>query len=198
MRKRGANRRPFVEKHGMSRTKIYKIWCSMIERCYTPTHHAYARYGARGITVCESWRLSFEQFYKDMGERPAGKSLDRINNNHGYSPDNCRWATQEQQQNNNSATHILHFNGESLSISQWARKLGISRNRIRSRIQRGMSIADALTIPKQSTWANRVKVFKTHCKWGHEFTKENTGRQKNGARRCLACHRNPVKPKDLE
>jgi len=87
-------------KHGFFGTPTYKSWCQMIDRCVNPNHHAYKRYGGRGIAVCQEWRDSFESFFKDMGVRPDGKSIDRVDNNKGYSPDNCRWATPTEQQMN--------------------------------------------------------------------------------------------------
>jgi len=142
--------------HGMSRMQIYQTWARMFERCRNKNHHAYSDYGGRGITVCESWH-KFENFLADMGERPKGRSLDRIDNSLGYSPENCRWATPEEQQNNTRAAHMLEFNGERLSISQWSRKLGVSRNRIRTRLQTGMSVAEALTTPKLNSWSRDLK-----------------------------------------
>ncbi|WP_433460733.1 hypothetical protein [Micromonospora sp. CA-248212] len=83
----------------MSYTKIYRIWQDMVRRCTYPNHARFADYGGRGITVCERW-MTFESFFADMGERPRGRSLDRQDNDAGYSPENCRWATpQEQRQN---------------------------------------------------------------------------------------------------
>ena len=80
-------------------TKIYRVWSSMLERCRSPQHHAYDRYGGRGITVCDRW-LVFENFLADMGECPSGYSLDRINNDGNYEPSNCRWATDSEQNKN--------------------------------------------------------------------------------------------------
>ncbi len=85
--------------HGMAGSRIYMIWSDMVGRCNRPTHARYADYGGRGIYVCERWR-TFANFYADMGERPSGRSLDRINNDGPYSPDNCRWATALEQRRN--------------------------------------------------------------------------------------------------
>ena len=99
-----------VTKHGMCYSATYGSWSSMSERCTNPKHHNYPRYGGRGIVVCERWR-SFENFFADMGERPAGKTLDRIDNDGDYRPSNCRWATPKEQRNNQGSPLRLMVQG---------------------------------------------------------------------------------------
>jgi hypothetical protein len=85
------------KKHGMFGTRIYHIWVSMIQRCTNPNAHEYHNYGGRGISVCSGWRASFEAFYRDMGDPPENRTLDRKDNDGNYEPDNCRWATAKEQ-----------------------------------------------------------------------------------------------------
>jgi hypothetical protein len=97
--------------HGMRNTATYSSWVSMKDRCTNPNSKDFESYGGRGIYVCDQWLNSFEQFYKDMGEKPKGTSIDRINNIEGYTPENCRWATHSQQQRNKSNSCLWLING---------------------------------------------------------------------------------------
>jgi hypothetical protein len=105
--------------HGKCGTPIYKTWQNMIARCQNPLHPIYDNYGGRGITVCERWK-TFVNFFADMGERPDSKSLDRIDNEKGYFPDNCRWATKQEQDLNRRPTYV-----KGKSQRQLAKELGV-------------------------------------------------------------------------
>jgi len=131
-------------KHGKAGTREYGAWANIIQRCYNPNSTHYSCYGGRGVTVCEEW-LTFDGFVKDMGERPEGMTVDRIDNNKSYSKDNCKWATRKTQANNRRTNVVLEYKGKSMTIAQWAREIGLSKNALTSRIQRGWTIERALT-----------------------------------------------------
>ncbi len=137
-------------KHGMARTKnlhpLYKLWVGMKQRCTNPKATAYKDYGGRGIAVCERWRNSFENFLADMEERPEGTSLNRIDNDGGYSPDNCKWATKVEQGKNQRNNRMLTFEGRTMCLSEWARELDIDRKTIRDRLNRGWSMRKVLKV----------------------------------------------------
>lgn len=114
---------------------IYNTWYAMLHRCYNPSNANYRYYGGRGIRVCERWRKSRRAFVSDMGPRPEGMTLDRIDNDGDYEPGNCRWATRTEQQNNTRLTHFVEINGTRLSVSEWARKIGISPTGFRGRVR---------------------------------------------------------------
>lgn len=106
--------------HGMTETSLYRRWCHMLARCYTITDHKYRLYGARGIDVCLPWRESFAQFYADVGEPPfPGATLDRIDNNRGYYPENVRWATAKQQANNFRTNRLITLDGITHTLTEW-------------------------------------------------------------------------------
>lgn len=132
--------------HGQSRSPMYKIWSGMHQRCACPKHKAYPRYGGRGIAVCPEWD-DFETFLRDMGPRPTPKhSIERNNNDGPYAPWNCRWATEEEQQRNRRNNRWITFSGETLCITDWAAKIGISQPALHVRLQR-WSVERALTEP---------------------------------------------------
>jgi hypothetical protein len=116
----------------------------MISRCTNPEATGYHRYGGRGIDVCDRWMKSFWNFLEDMGKRPPKHSLDRINNDLGYSKENCRWSTQEDQCNNTERNVFLEHDGTKATVSQWAKILGIKANTITCRLLRGWDAKSAL------------------------------------------------------
>ena len=122
----------------------YKTWMSMKDRCYREEHEAFANYGGRGIKVCKRW-LKFENFLADMGERPQGMTLDRIDNDKGYSKSNCRWATQESQSNNKRTCIYLTYQGKTQTIAQWARELKLPHYVILRRYHRGLRTKQILS-----------------------------------------------------
>lgn len=132
--------------HNMKSHPLYLVWSAMLNRCRNPNVRGYENYGGRGIKVCERWR-DFSAFYTDMGERPAGQTLERINNDGDYEPGNCRWATRREQGSNKRNSRYIEANGESLPLSEWARRLGCSHAAILARIAAGMTEADAVTLP---------------------------------------------------
>jgi hypothetical protein len=132
-------------KHGLYGTPSYKIWNKMIQRCTNEKELNYSDYGKKGIKVCDEWLISFESFYKDMGERPNKLTLDRIDNNKGYFKENCRWATMTEQQNNRTNNVKFEFNGKSKTLPEWSRIIGIKTGTLRSRISSGWDIQKALS-----------------------------------------------------
>ncbi len=142
-------------KHGMRNSRTYRIWSQMRTRCENPNHEYFSRYGERGIRVCARWK-NFINFYTDMGEAPNGKTLDRIDNNKGYSKANCQWASRKQQAINRSTTVFITFQNETRSVSDWARKIGVCQDTLHYRLKAGWSIEKALTTPVNSKM-NRQK-----------------------------------------
>lgn len=131
--------------HGMSKEPIYKVWQGMIKRCGNKNSTRYKYYGKRGIRVCRRWVNSFENFYADMGDPPANKSIDRINNDGNYKPGNCRWATRTEQTRNMRNNVMLTFYGTTMCVTEWAERTGIRPGTIYQRLRRGWSDARALS-----------------------------------------------------
>ena len=131
--------------HGLTNAPIYAVWCAMLRRCRKTADSSFGNYGARGITVCRRW-LSFHHFILDMGHPAQGMTLERKDNSVGYSPQNCIWANRTKQGRNKRNNHLVCDNGESLCISEWSERTGISESVISYRLKRGWSDHDAVTI----------------------------------------------------
>lgn len=134
----------FGVKHGMSRTAEYEVWEAMIQRCTNPNNQHYARYGGRGITVCKRWR-DFKNFIADMGKRPPGLTIERKNNNAGYSRRNCMWATRAEQYRNQSRNVNVTAFGKTMCVRDWSKATGLTFETLRGRIARGVTPEKALT-----------------------------------------------------
>lgn len=142
---------PPHKNHGKCRTRIYKTWCGMKARCHNEKNEFYDDYGGRGITVCLEWQNDFEAFYDWAIANGYASTLeiDRIDNDKGYSPDNCRWATRKEQCNNRRSNHFITCFGKTQTLSQWAEETGIKQSTIRHRLKKGWSVQDALTKAKR-------------------------------------------------
>lgn len=134
------------EKSGRrKRPEAYQIWIGMKHRCYNPSSPKYKDYGARGIRVCDRWRNSYQAFITDMGNRPTPQhSIDRINNDGDYEPQNCRWALPVDQSNNTRTNRIIEYDGKAQTITQWAKELGIWKTTLKARLDAGMLPEQAL------------------------------------------------------
>lgn len=131
--------------HGMYRTAEYNIWSGIIGRCTNPNDSAYKDYGGRGIRMCERWRTSFQSFYEDMGPRPSNAyTVERLNSNGDYEPDNCKWATRTEQNRNTSRNRVITYQDKTQCLSAWVEELGVDRNRFNWLIRKGYSDVTAL------------------------------------------------------
>jgi len=142
------------KQHGHSRSTnghrpshAYQSWQAMRRRCYDEKLVGYPKYGGMGIQVCERWRNSFMDFLEDMGEPPEKHTIDRIDGNGDYTPENCRWADIRTQSRNRKSNNLITFEGETLCMTAWAERLGVSRSLIKDRLRMGWSVEDAFRLP---------------------------------------------------
>lgn len=149
----GCNRPPnkSATKHGMSNTKVYHAWQSMISRCERTYNYRYEQYSKRGITVCPEWRESFETFYEYVSKlehyNEKGYSLDRINNDEGYKPGNVRWADSYTQMNNTTRNRHIEIDGITKTLAEWVKLYNMKYRTVENRLRKGWSAYDALTKP---------------------------------------------------
>ena len=134
--------------HGGTGRPEYRVWSGIKGRCCNDSDSGYASYGGRGIKVCERWRESFAAFLEDMGERPSPEhSIDRIDNDGDYCPENCRWATRAEQSRNMRSNVFIEHEGESLCVADWAKRYGMTPSMLARRLASGWEFADALSAP---------------------------------------------------
>ena len=121
--------------HGMVGTPTYRSWGCMLSRCTDPNHKQYAHYGGRGIEVCDRW-LKFEGFFADMGKKPKGLTVERMDNNKGYFPENCIYATYKEQNRNSRNNRMVRYKGKTKCLAEWAEELKINYETLRSRLDK--------------------------------------------------------------
>lgn len=131
-------------RHGLADTPTHRSWMSMRQRCLNQNDRAYRNYGGRGITICSRWSV-FENFLADMGVKPDGMELERINVDGNYEPGNCRWATISEQARNTRRNRFIEFNGKRQTVAEWSRELGILEFTIYWRLNKGWSPERALS-----------------------------------------------------
>lgn len=141
--------------------RTFRSWLSMKQRCLNPRDTNYAKYGGRGVKVCDRWRESFETFLADMGEMPDGCTLDRKDTNGDYEPDNCQWANRKAQTRNRRNTKRLTVNGETKTLGEWADLTGMNYHTLSYRLRRGWSPEQALTTPPASSGSGAYRTEET-------------------------------------
>lgn len=145
-----------ISVNGESRTKEYQAWIHIKMRCNNPSYARFKDYGGRGISVCDRW-LSYNNFLSDMGRAPSTKhTIDRINNDGNYEPNNCRWATWSQQHSNKRGLRKITYKGESKTVAEWARGLGVHKGTILYRLNKGWDADRAVSeLPNKNMIRNR-------------------------------------------
>lgn len=125
-------------------SRLYGVWATVKSRCFNPNFPKYARYGARGITMCDRWKNSFVDFLADMGEPPEGYTLERIDNNGNYCPENCRWATRKEQSRNQSTNRVGIVDGQTMCVAEASERFGVKYRTIIGRLNRGLTMEQAV------------------------------------------------------
>lgn len=176
---------------------LYTTWISMKQRCYNPNARGYGRYGGRGIKVCDRWLNSYKTFERDMGERPPKHSIDRIDPNGDYTPENCRWADSKTQGRNKSYVVRVFVEGVMFNLSELAEISGMKHDTIKERARHNLTFSEIISPEKRvftpglafgGQASGAKKRLMTHCKRGHEFTDANTRITPEGWRACRQCH----------
>lgn len=182
---------PFKNQH-----PLYVVWIGLRHRCNSPNHPAYYAYGARGITVCERWNSSFQAFLEDMEPRPPGHSIERIDNDGPYSPENCRWATRKEQQRNRRNAVYVMIEGIKYRAIDLSERYGLKTDTIVARAAKGMTFADVITQEKHvfteglalgGKISGDKRLARGCISNGHAFKPENMIRHQGGWRTCGIC-----------
>lgn len=145
------------QSHGMSKSPTYNIWSGMKKRCYNPKSRNYPLYGAAGIQVCDRWKKSFDNFYADMGERPPGMSIERLDSKGPYAPGNCVWADRTTQNRNRSMSRWVEVDGRSMCLSEACQIYGTTIRRVHKRLKFGWDLMEALRTPPLTRWSTAAR-----------------------------------------
>lgn len=142
MERKRSEKGQFIPVHNGKRTRLYRVWCSMKERCNNPHNKGFHRYGGRGITVCNEWSTDFATFraWSQENGYKAGLTIDRIDPNGNYEPSNCRWVTHAVQNRNYSRNHLITYQGKTMCLKDWSIETGINSATIAYRIKHGMTL----------------------------------------------------------
>jgi len=155
--------------YGKQFMKERTVWLSMVARCHNIKNTAYHRYGKRGIFVCNEWRYDFDRFYEDMCPRPEGMTLDRIDNNKGYSKENCRWVTYKENNRNTRRTVFLDVNGALMKIHEISEAIGQKESTIHYRIKKGLSLEKIMSkekLPNSERRGEQHGTYYEYQRWG--------------------------------
>lgn len=177
---------------------LYNVWLNMKSRCRNPNNPHYKSYGGRGISVCERWMSSYQAFESDMGPRPKGFTLDRIDNDGDYAPENCKWSSRREQQRNRRVVRHVTIEGKSYLAVELAELAGIKTDAIIVRAEAGLPYSEVIS-PERRVYREGLALggkasgerqkAKTHCPKGHPYSDENLRISKQGYRGCKTCHR---------
>lgn len=148
---------------GGKKTRAYRIWDGIVQRCTNPNNKAFSNYGGRGIAIDDAW-LVFNNFLSDMGIPPENASIERIDNDSGYNKSNCKWASKTEQQRNRRTNNRITYNGESLCLVEWAERFNISDQRIRSRLNLGWTFEEAVGIVSRVS-KQRTGLVRPNARW---------------------------------
>lgn len=177
------------KKHNMTNPRIYDIWIGIKSRCINENNQAYCKYGGRGITICEEWLNDFMSFYNWSMENGYNDSLsiDRIDNDGNYEPDNCRWATSKEQCNNRSSNHLIEINGITKTVAQWSDLSGVNYNTIIIRYNNGLRGEELLSLPRVAKYKSGVKYVSWNKRNGSWIVKYKNS---NGELLHVGCFKN--------
>lgn len=208
-------------KHGGEGTRLYRIWGGMKARCYNPNNKSYYTYGGRGIKLCEEWEHDFGAFQKWSIEHGYKDylTIERIDNDGPYSPENCRWATTKEQSHNKSTSRLITYNGETKALSAWADEIGIHKDTLLSRLKKGLPLEEAFSKKLQKTqrfltfngktqnitdWARETGLnsnmitVRINSGWSVERALTTPSRNKNGRRKSATKATAPSTPQETD